>query len=56
MMDELLGLPDLSLRDRLMLHIMAETGLRLRAVSWLSVDTGWSRSSLKLSRTGCAYV
>lgn len=34
----LLSLPHLSVRDRLILHIMAETGLRRRAVAWLTVD------------------
>lgn len=33
----LLGLHELTLRDRLIIRIMAETGLRRRAVSWLTV-------------------
>jgi integrase len=44
-MDTLLNLPGLSLRDRLMLHIMAETGLRRRAVSWLLVDCIFDRAA-----------
>jgi hypothetical protein len=44
-MDVILHLPNLSLRDRLMLHIMAETGLRRRAVSWLLVDGVYDRTS-----------
>ena len=36
-------LVDLSLRDRLMLQIMAETGLRRRAVSWLLVESVFDR-------------
>ena len=33
----LLSLPTLSQRDRLVLRILAETGLRRRAVAWLTV-------------------
>ena len=44
-MDTILGLLELSLRDRTMLHIMAETGLRRRAVSWLLVDSLFDRST-----------
>ena len=36
-------LVDLSLRDLLMLQIMAETGLRRRAVSWLLVESVFDR-------------
>jgi integrase len=46
-MDLLLNLTDLSLRDQLMLHIMAETGLRRRAVSWLLVDCIFDRAALQ---------
>ena len=42
-MNTLLNLPTLSLRDRVMLHIMAETGLRRRAVSWLLVECVFDR-------------
>ena len=42
-MDRLLALPGLSVRDRLVLSIMAETGLRRRAVSWLMVDGVFDR-------------
>lgn len=34
----ILELQTLSVRDRLILRILAETGLRRRAVSWLTVD------------------
>ena len=40
----LVELPSLSLRDRLVLRIMAETGLRRRAVSWLLVDGVFDRA------------
>ena len=43
-MEALLGLPGLSSRDRLMLRILAETGLRRRAVSWLLVDAVFDRA------------
>jgi integrase len=36
--DALLHLPSLGTRDRLILCILAETGLRRRAVAWLTVD------------------
>ena len=36
--DAICGLAGLSLRDRLVLCILAETGLRRRAVSWLTLD------------------
>lgn len=36
--DALLHLPSLGSRDRLILCILAETGLRRRAVAWLTVD------------------
>ena len=42
-MDAILTLTELSLRDRIILHIMAETGLRRRAVSWLLVDSVFDR-------------
>lgn len=36
--DALLRLHTLSTRDQLILHILAETGLRRRAVAWLTID------------------
>jgi integrase len=39
----LLALPHLGLRDRLVLRILSETGLRRRAVSWLLVDGVFDR-------------
>ena len=44
-MDALLALPTLSSRDRLMLRIMSETGLRRRAVSWLLVEGVFDRAA-----------
>ena len=44
-MSAILTLPHLSLRDRLMLRIMSETGLRRRAMSWLLVDAVFDRSA-----------
>ena len=41
----LLDLKTLSVRDRLMLRIMAETGLRRRAVSWLKVENLYDRAA-----------
>jgi integrase len=43
-MQALLALPQLTPRDRLMLRVMAETGLRRRAVSWLLVDAVYDRN------------
>jgi integrase len=43
-MQALLAVPQLNPRDRLMLCIMAETGLRRRAVSWLLVDAVYDRT------------
>ena len=34
----ILSLPSLSLRNRIILHILAETGLRRRAVAWLTIN------------------
>lgn len=46
--DEMVALltqPGLSLRDRLILHVMSETGLRRRAVSWLQVESVYDRAA-----------
>ena len=47
-MEAILSLPGLSVRDRLMLRIMSETGLRRRAVSWLLVDAIFVRLSFQV--------
>ena len=44
-MAALLAQPGLSLRDRLILHVMSETGLRRRAVSWLQVESVYDRAA-----------
>ena len=53
-MDLILNLPGLSIRDHLMLQIMAETGLRRRAVSWLLVESVFDRESQTCLPTGKA--
>lgn len=43
--DALLTAPTLGVRDRLILYILAETGLRRRAVSWLTVAGVWDATA-----------
>lgn len=52
--DALVHLPGLSDRDRLMLRILAETGLRRRAVAWLTVDGVYDAALRTARATGRA--